>query len=912
VNAASVTRAPSTPIRTRLYRPSLPNDLVDRPRLIERLNRGLDHPLTLVSAPAGYGKSILVSSWLNSCERPSAWLSLDEPIDDLGAFLTYFVLAVQTVFPSGLQGTQTLLTAVTLPPVDVLTASLINELDEVDSDFIMVLEDYHSIRQQDIHELITALLQPPARHMHLVLITRKDPPLPQSLLLARNQMTEVRVSDLRFSADEAAEFMQKALGARLPEEALGALAQKTEGWITSLRLAALTLRYRPDADSRLAELQALERNRNLTDYLMSEVLAQAPASVADFLLKTAILDRMCGPLCEALLGREDPEMSGQARLEWLEQNNLFTVSLDNERRWYRYHHLLRSFLRTRLEQQHNASEVALLHTRASAWLARQGLLEEALHHALRGHDIPAAVGLIAEHRHALMDSEEWQLHERTFRMFPAETVAEYADLLLMAAWRVRLGGFEATRVLSLIDRAGDLVAQLPDQSDHALHLRGEIDTLRAIVAYEAAGAPEGVIALARRALATTPRAWYYVRSAAWLYMAVAYQMTGRLDKADMTVSEGLPEDVAQDGAVRARVAASHCFIGWMAGDLQAMAGAATRLLAVSEKHQRRESLAWGHYLLGSVAYQQNDLVAAEAHVRVVEEMRYLGRPMAYLHSAFIYALVYQARGLPDQARRKLDFAFDFLTETGSDGLQPLAEAFEAELALMQGDLAAASQWATPVGPRVPLTAMPYFYAPPLTLPKILLAQDTPASREQAAEVLSRLHAFVTATHNTRFTIEVLALQALLFHAERNLRNALAVLEQAVNLAQPGGFVRVFVDLGPTLANLLRRLTPTGATCHYVDQILRAFPAERLSPQPQPVKPPVEPAAMIEPLSRRELQVLELLAQRMSSNEIAEKLILSEQTVRRHRVNIYQKLGVHTRREAIAAAVALGILPPVSQ
>ena len=291
------------------------------------------------------------------------------------------------------------------------------------------------------------------------------------MLLARNQMTEVRLADLRFSADETAAFMQNALGSPLPDEAIAALAEKTEGWITSLRLAALTLRYSPDADSRVAELQALERNRNLTDYLMSEVLAQTPPAIADFLLKTAILDRMCGPLCEALLGRDDLEMSGQTRLEWLEQNNLFTVSLDNERRWYRYHHLFRSFLRNRLERRYDAGEVAQLHTRASAWFAGQGLLEEALQHALLGHDTPAAVRLMAEHRHALMDTEQWQLHERTFRMFPAETVAAHPDLMLMAAWMARLGGFDAAHVLDLVDRAESLVAQMADQPEHAVHLQ---------------------------------------------------------------------------------------------------------------------------------------------------------------------------------------------------------------------------------------------------------------------------------------------------------------------------------------------------------------------------------------------------------------------------------------------------------
>ena len=260
-----------------------------------------------------------------------------------------------------------------------------------------------------------------------------------------------------------------------------------------------------------------------------------------------------------------------------------------------------------------------------------------------------------------------------------------------------------------------------------MQLSGEIDTLRAIIAWEAAGPPEDVIALAERALASTPRAWYYVRASAWLYLALAYQMAGKLEQAEATVAAGAPEDVARDGAVRTRVAASRCFIGWMAGDLGAMARAATHVLLVGEKHHRHESLAWAHYLFGCIAYQQNDLPGAEAHVRIAEEMRYLGRPMAYLHSAFIYASIYQARGLPEQARQKLDLAFAFLAETGSDGLLPLAEAFRAELAAMQGDLASAGHWAATIGPQVPLTALPYFYAPQLAL-----AED-PAGAEHARE-----------------------------------------------------------------------------------------------------------------------------------------------------------------------------------
>jgi ATP/maltotriose-dependent transcriptional regulator MalT len=305
-------------------------------------------------------------------------------------------------------------------------------------------------------------------------------------------------------------------------------------------------------------------------------------------------------------------------------------------------------------------------------------------------------------------------------------------------------------------------------------------------------------------------------------------------------------------------------------------------------------------------------MTAEVHARTVEEMRYVGRPMAYLQSAFVYALICQARGLPDQARQKIDLALDFLGEIRSQAFVPLAQAFGAELALMQGDLGAASEWAATLAPRMPFTAMAYFHAPQLTLPKILLAQGTSESRSQAAEELSRLHAFVTSIHNTRFTIEVLALEALLFHAQANLPGALAALQQAVNLAQPGGLLRVFVDLGPALANLLRRLTPRGAARQYVDQILHAFPAERLSPQPESAKPLSAQVEIIEPLSRREMQVLELAAQHLTTKEIAEKLVLSDQTVKHHLGTIYEKLDVHGRRQAVAAAVAYGLLPPASR
>ena len=275
-----------------------------------------------------------------------------------------------------------------------------------------------------------------------------------------------------------------------------------------------------------------------------------------------------------------------------------------------------------------------------------------MQHALLGHDTPAAVRLMAAHRHALMDTEQWQLHERALRIFPAATVAAHADLTLMAAWMARLGRFDLAPVLELLDRAESLVAQMAEQPEHATHLRGEIDILRITVIVETAGDPASVIDLGQRALATTPRGWYFVRAVAWLWLAVACQMAGKLDQAYAVLAEGQAEDVAPDGAVRARVASSRCFVAWMAGDLQAIPPLAGHLRAVGESYRQRESLGWAHYLLSSVAYQRNDLLTAAAHAQALEEMRYVCTPMAYLQSAFVYASIYQARGQSDQAQRK--------------------------------------------------------------------------------------------------------------------------------------------------------------------------------------------------------------------------------------------------------------------
>jgi LuxR family transcriptional regulator, maltose regulon positive regulatory protein len=906
--------------QTKFDHPSIPQDLVARPRLTDTLDQGLSRPLTLICAPAGYGKTILASSFLETCSLPSVWLSLDENDNDLRLFLDYLLAAIDSAFPDSLRGTKVILAGANLPPVSVIADSLINELAGLGRPFVLVLDDLHEIHDPDIYRLLDALLQHPLQGFHLMFLTRREPALGLGKLRARDQVTEIRSHDLRFSMEETAVFMDRAIDGVLRDDALQALTERTEGWAAGLRLAALTLRYGGDVDHQVARSHA--ENRYVTDYLVSEVLAHVPPEIRDFLIKTSVLSRLCGPLCDAVTQSEALPPHGQPHLEWLENANLFTMSLDEQRHWFRYHHLFHVLLQKELARQLTAEEVRVLHRRASAWYASQGDVEEGLRHALAGQDTLGAMQLVAEHRHHLLNTEQRPRLERWLRLFSGTDGLQHPDLVLARAWLALPGRANSRTVLELVEQAQALVYQMTGQAEHASQLQGEIDTLRSIEKGFAASDPQGVITLATRALETMPRQWYTVRSSAWLHLAAAYQMSGQLDRSYTVLAEGQQEDTAQIDSPRMRIEGSSAFIHWIAADLPGLLQTAQRMVAFSQAANLHESLSWGHYFLAAATYQLDDLAAAEVHARVVQAQRYASDPIAVAQSAFVLAAIHQARGLPEKARLVLDRVNDFLVETRSEALLPLVRAFGAELAARQGDIDTAGRWAATVGPLVPFGVMAFFYAPQLTLPKVLLAMNTPASRQQAAAALARLHAFVTGTHNTRFTIEVLAMQALLHHAEGNEPAALQALEQAVALAQPGGFVRVFVDLGPAMAGLLEQLAGRGIAPGYVEQILHAFSSFHSARSSLPISSssshslipstrPAPQANLIEPLTWRELEVLALLAQRLSAKEIAQCLVISEATAKKHCANIFQKLAVNNRRQAVTAAIDLGLLPAQS-
>jgi len=899
--------------KTKLYRPPNPEEAVHRQRLIDKLDRNLLQPFTLVVAPAGYGKSTLISQWLASSEIAGAWVSLDENDNDFRTFVAYLLTAVQFIHPGAGQDIWAMLSHTELPVLRTLSLSLINELAELDDRFILVLDDYHVIQEKAVHDLLTELLKYAPRTVHLVLTSRIDPPLPLASLRARGEMNEIRAQDLRFSLEETSEYLQKMMGRKMEDSSVALLGRKTEGWITGLRLAALSLSHRKDLDSVLSELP--DDNRYVMDYMVAEVLSQLPTGRLTYLLKTSILDRFSAPLCQAVCagatGREAEGPPGHEFLDWLLQANLFLIPLDDEHRWFRYHHLFQELLLHHLKRRLSSDEIDTLHRRAGTWFAGQGLIEEALHHYLAAGDTRAAVRLIAKHRHDVLNLEQWSRLDRWLKLLPPGDLDKHPEVLISKAWiceiSVRLADMEA--FLKKFD-ALDSTATSGSETEWEA-LVAEISALKAFQLY-LKGDGRGAVSLAKAALENLDPQAFSVQGFSQVIMAGGYQMKGELKQAYKVVHEALKRELPHGPIYHSRLYMALCFVHWIAANLTGMRQGAQQLLKLGQDANFPQSIATSHYFLGVFHYLRNELNAAESQLNLAIEDRYKAITLNFSHSTFVLALCLQAQNRPEGAREIVENLIAHALELHNSELLTIAQAFQAELALRQGNIPKAEQWVRNYDPH-PFNPGYRYYLPQLTLVKVHMALDSTRNLMQADVLLARLHAYYRSIHNDSLQIETLALMALLDDARSDEAAAFEKLADALRLAEPDKIMRPFLDLGLKMADLLNRLTNQDSFLKFGGMLLKAFRNELaaaarsdagLGPSSEQ---PAHDSAQLESLSKRELEVMSLLARRMSNQEIAEKLFLSSKTVKAHLYNIYQKLNVNSRRQAVEKARALGIV-----
>ncbi len=905
-------------LQTKLYIPAtrpdpatrLRTSLVPRPRLMERLNEGLPGRLTLICAPAGFGKTTLVSSWLEHVDLPAAWLSLDEDDNDLARFLTYFIAALQTIRPEVGTDVLALLQSSPLPHSHTLLTLLINELTAISERFILVLDDYHTLETETIDQALTFFLDhmPPA--MHLVLTSRVDPNLPLSRLRASGQLNELRSADLRFTPAESARFLEQMTGLSLTAAEVAALDRRTEGWIAGLQMAALSLRQRET----VAVTQFIEdfsgSHHYIMDYLVDEVLQQQPAEVQTFLLHTSILDRLCGPLCEAILrggevpggGRDfaPPPVApdaprAQELLAYLEHANLFINPLDDQRRWYRYHPLFAELLRQRLQQAY-PDRVAALHLSASQWYEQAGLTGPAVRHALAAQAFGRAATLVEQVAPAMIERSELPRLLTWLETLPEEEVQARPLLALHYGWVLFLSGQnkQAAARLEAVEAMleADAAKQTPEVQAHIAAIRAYLARL--------AGDFASTIALSRQALTHLPEQDALLRGMVTFNLAIAHYFQGEFEPAYQLLT-----GIIATGQTAQRVSSTLSAIYLNTQLLRARGALGQALQLCQEGLELVARRGWQHFpavgfvyvAFGDLLRERNELsTAAEYLEKGIELGQAGGHPRILIIGHVWLAWLRQTKGDVTGSQETIRAALQIDQQYEGSRFWPLPQAacYQARLWIAQGDLAAANLWAQASGLTPADSPITYHYEVEyLTLARLLIAQG---NLEAAEGLLFRLHRGAAAAERNGSLIEILILQAITFAAQDHGEEALPALEQALGLAESEGFVRIFLDEGAPMAELLRQAVAQDLHTSYALGLLEALGEAVTAPQP-----------LVEPLSERELEVLRRVAAGYSNQEIAQELVVAVSTVKKHINNIYGKLEVGSRTQAVARARELGLL-----
>jgi LuxR family maltose regulon positive regulatory protein len=890
--------------------------------LLSHLDAGLDTGrCSLLSAPAGAGKTSLLAAWLAGLDRPAAWLTLDERDQAADQVLRYVVAACRTIAPACGRGALAWLDAPQLPPPEVVVTALVNDLAVLPAPGVLVLDDYHLVRAPDVHAAVAFLLDhlPPA--LHLVIASREDPPLPLARLRARRQLVEVRATDLEFDVEEAAALLASSVRLRLTDAQVAALVARTEGWAAGLQLAGLALRDRPDPAAFVAAFTG--GHRLVADYLMAEVLERQPASIRRFLLATGVLDRLCAPLCDALLVPDDDRPGSapvggdsQGILEHLERTNLFVTPLDDERVWYRYHHLLADALRARLAREAGAEAAATLHRRASAWFGREGLLPEAIGHALAGDaadDAATWIEALAPSMFATMSTH--QTLTAWLAALPDPVVRTRPLLCLARAWLL-IHRVELEPAAAWIEAA----ARALPAADDDRPAQGAVAATRAYMATVVPqAAPDHAIVLAERALSNLAPDDTAFRGIAGMSLGQAALGLGRLDLAERAFAE-VAAAARGAGLVQAGLTAAtqQVNVQRLRGDRRQALATGRATLAWASEHVVPSTVGRLRTVLAELLLDENDLTAAQplAADGLAAISEFGNAPPLVLLASLPLVRLRLAGGDAAAADAVLTGLRPLVQHGPYAMVILLLEAAEARVQLARGDGAAAAAWASRVAwaaPVEPAALADMFRfgaagveAAGVTPARILLAEGRATGdagllrqAERALDIAGQL----AEGHGVGWLrLRVLILRALLADAVGDRTAAQGRLAAAVAHAEPEGVTRPFLDEGEPMAALLADLRAAAwdrrSPAAFLATLLAGFPGHAAEPHR---------TGLIEPLTGRELDVLRLLAAGRSNAEMAAELFVEPSTVKTHLIHLYGKLGAHSRTQAVARARALGLL-----
>jgi LuxR family maltose regulon positive regulatory protein len=892
---------------TKLFIPTSRPDLVSRPDLINQLNAGLHRKLTLISAPAGFGKTTLVTNWLHSQTADEAapfltgWISLDEDDNDPFRFLAYLITTLSLIPDLETEignGAMQMVQSAKPPSPQMILTAVINEIAMLADRIILVIDDYHLIESQPVHDALIYLLENLPPQMHIVILTREDPSIQISRLRSRDHMNEFRATDLRFSTAEADEFLNQIMGLGLSKRDVAALEKRTEGWIAGLQLAAISMQGRTDINSFIQSFTG--SHHFVIDYLLDEVLSQQPEDIRNFLMQTSILDRLSGDLCNAVTEKEN----GQYVLETLERSNLFIIPLDNERQWYRYHHLFGDSLHQRFKQTTHDQE-GPLHLKASEWYALNGYPNQAIEHALQAEDFDRAVRLIEKQADDCWKGGEQKKLQSWLDAVPVDLLLSNPNLCVFQAWKqfVNEQHYAVEATLQALEKL-DLTQEFQHESER-MRIQGRAATIRAFLAFHK-GDPDAIFQYAQLALDYLPEDDIIWRNTIYVPLGDAYQMSRSVEDTARIRFETW-ETSKKIGNIYMNIISSmkYCVSLRQQGNLDIIKEICQQQVILAEENGLSLSPETGWILAvwGEVLAEQGYLDQAIIKTREGVELA----PGGYIGILGVCKRHHIVALFSNGHFAKMEAIIQEVEENGWDRLPPWMvteiKSWQIRLWLAQGKIEETSQWIADQG--LEANGNPDWYNEEeyLSLVRYLIAVGHPSD---TLDLLERVYTKANNKGHVSRVIEILNLKALALQAAGDTPQAMTVLEQSLTLAEPQGFLFAFVNEGPPMARLLYEALSRELSPDYIQRLLAAFPD--IEPEKTYLrKPGVTDTVWIDPLSERELEVLHLVAEGLSRQDIASQLVLSVNTVKTHARNIFSKLGVTNKMQAVGKARGLGLL-----
>lgn len=890
-------------LKTKLFIPPLQPMLVPRSRLNDQINNALQSGVrfTLVAAPAGFGKTTAISNWVHQINRRSAWVSLDENDNEPTVFWAYVITAFRTIRPDFGGAIYEKLAASAPPSTQSILPQLVNELTELDHPLILVLDDYHVISNQEIHAGLAFLLNHQPPQLHLVIVTRADPPLPIARLRAHRTLVELRAEDLRFTLEEARIFLNEIMRLGLAPEDIRLLERRTEGWGVGLVLAAQSMRGRSDKHDFISAFSG--SHHYILEYLIDEILNHQPDSRREFLLRTSILDQLCGPLCDALTGTQ----AGVETLAQLHKENLFIIPLDLDHTWYRYHSLFGELLADHLHREFTQVEIQELHRRASQWYQRRQSLEKALKYALRGQDHERAAALIEQIAGRIIARGQVKTLLQWIDALPEDVVKAHPRLLMRLGWSTFLSGkvSQASRILTEASQSLDAMHPGPDRDV----LQGKLLAMLATLTALTPDLPRA-IAQAEQALGKLPKGEVNYRARAMRALGVCHLFLGDMEVALKHLEEA--KTMALDGQnkfLASEILSQIATLRKHQGKLKEAFQTYQRILDFYDSPEESPPACLGFIGMAEIALEWNDLLSAEKYLDTGIELCYKGNIGYPLQPAYlIQGLLRQVKGDRKGALEAVAKG-ENLSRTGGGSLESVLglASFQVRLNLQLGELDRAGQWA--MGELLPPGLS--FEALPLVLHEIqqsLLASVylRTGTVERVFEIYDRQCELARAAGRMARVIELSFFKALGLQEAGRQAEALEVFTKCLEYAGPQAYARSFLEAGLPVRVLLQQAALRGPQTQYAASLLNAL-GDSQSIAIRPLANVAPPQPLVEPLTQRELEVLRLICQGCSNQEIAAALIVSVNTVKKHTNNIYGKLEVRNRAQAILRAQEIALI-----